>query len=250
LLEEGFEELFDLPDVSGEGDGVSSPALRLKDRYRHLRFAAVIADRHSRKAKYIQALALGLPTLSGRWIIHSLDEGKNPSCRDTSPLAWEKYLLPAGESSYLGGAVRSRTGLFSCEVRDAKLEDMMKNRPKLFNEDGVLLVAPNKGTAGWERRQTFVFLTLALGAGRVRRVNDVMQAKEMIEEDDSRVRWKWVYTDGDIVDARKILFEKKKRKKDKDSAVSGDSLFATNGNTTLVTDEFVIQSLILEALVD
>ena len=86
IVTEGFEELF---------DSDSSTNLRLCANVRGYGFTCLIADRHSRKAKYMQALALGLPCLSGYWVEHCVRAGEL--------LDWRPYLLAAGDCSMLGG---------------------------------------------------------------------------------------------------------------------------------------------------
>jgi hypothetical protein len=61
VVDAGFEELFQPPeDVDGD--------LVLYPQWEATTFCAVIADGYSRKTKYIQALALGIPCLSSRWV--------------------------------------------------------------------------------------------------------------------------------------------------------------------------------------
>ncbi|KAK5133917.1 hypothetical protein LTR08_007146 [Meristemomyces frigidus] len=275
LLERGFDELFDLPildeavattspqkrtkikskadadaDAAGEPE---STGLRLKQEHAHLGFVALIADRHSRRAKYVQALALGLPTLSSRWIMDSLNTA-------SSPLPWAKYLLAAGESAYLSGAIRSRT-LPAYSAAEARLVDTIASRDLLLHSDGVLIVAAkgNKSKALWEKRKAYAFLTLALGAGRVKRVADLAEAKALVSEDGEE-SWKWVYVDGSVHDASTTLFgraaeggKKRKRENEARGVKSGTRAMAAgwgDGRVKVVNDEFVVQSLILGALVD
>lgn len=93
-------------------------------------FVAVIANTHSRRAKFLQALALGLPCLAPRWI--------EDCVRRARVVAWEHYLLAAGESSHLG-AVRSRT-LAGYDARAARLHAVVARRPKLLHGRGVVVV--------------------------------------------------------------------------------------------------------------
>ncbi|KAK5162919.1 radiation sensitive protein rad9 [Saxophila tyrrhenica] len=277
ILEQGFDELFELPKLDDQVD--TSPnkksarnaveddnettSLTLKPQYERLGFVALIADKHSRRAKYVQALALGLPTLSGRWVADSLDCAKNTAltAAEAAPLSWSKYLLPAGESAYLGNAVRSRT-MAAYPASEAKLATTIQNRDILLTGDGVLIVASKKSKAVWERRKAYAFLTLALGAGGVKRVSDLAEAKAFADGEEST--WKWVYVDGSVADASKAMFEMgseggKKRKRDTEGAaaaaaaaakVDAKAMFARDGRVTIVNDEFVVQSLILGALVD
>lgn len=269
ILEDGFEELFDLPDISGSSDPISpskgSPRqkdvtrlvskLQLNSKYKELRFAALIANVHTRRAKYMQALALGLPTISGRWIVHSLDESKNPSKDDTGPLPWGRYLLPAGHSTFLN-AIRSRT-LATYDAATASLELIVESRARLLNDEGLVLVAPKTAADDWKRRKTYAFLTMACGAGTVKRVGDVQEAKKLTL--DNAETWKWVYIDSSVADAEKVLFGKdttttagKKRKRGSEAtiAVGDEKMSATDGVVKIVNDEFVVQSLILGALVE
>ncbi|KAI7254368.1 hypothetical protein KC335_g14484, partial [Hortaea werneckii] len=226
ILEMGFDELFEIPDLDGDGNDAApmrrsasknkkpveddtevmddddggeglKPLLRLKPQYHDLGFAALIADKHSRRAKYMQALALNLPTLSARWVTDSLasascsaaatphepstNRRQDPPSSAPLPLPWPTYLLAAGESAYLSGAIRSRLLQPTYPASTARLREIIAHRPLLLQGDGVLIVAPsaagggNGGPGGgggksasqaWERRKAYAFLTLALGAGR------------------------------------------------------------------------------------
>ncbi|KAF2171135.1 hypothetical protein M409DRAFT_19105 [Zasmidium cellare ATCC 36951] len=249
ILDGGFEELFELPNIGEASTEPSKEApqkkadepetgLRLKPEYKDLGFVALIADKHSRRAKYMQALALGLPTLSGRWIIDSLDPSKNKSTGTVDPLPWERFLLAAGESAYLGGAVRSRT-LQPYEIASAELSATISTRALLLDGENVLIVAPKKDKAGWEKRRTYAFLTLALGAGEVKRVYDLGEAKALIEEDPTSP--KWLYVEGSVAKAKDALLHTAGKKRKRSEALD-------KGNVRIVDDEFVVQSLILGAL--
>ncbi|KAK3115973.1 radiation sensitive protein rad9 [Teratosphaeriaceae sp. CCFEE 6253] len=261
ILETGFDELFDQPDLDTAmthipGDRNDSTIVRkglvLKGKYKHLGFVALVADRHSRRAKYMQALALGLPTLSGRWLADSLD------AEDDHPVPWAKYLLAAGESAYLGGAIRSRTLASDVPAEAAKLQDTLATRNTLLNSDNVLLVSSAKNKSTWERRKTYAFLTLALGAGNVKRVSDLAEATTVLTGG-SGDEWKWVYVDGPIAEASAAMFGtghaqggKKRKRGDSAPRTNGKAMSASShdGRLKVVNDEFVVQSLILGALVD
>jgi hypothetical protein len=270
ILEQGFDELFITPQLeeqttptkrsaktaTGAQHDTESGSLRLKPEYESLGFIALIADKHSRRAKYMQALALDLPTLSGRWIVDSFNASRNVGFPHT-PRPWTRYLLPAGDSSYLGGAIRSRT-LPYYNPRSSKLSSTVASRSLLLGGAGVLLVAPKKGKGTWERRKAYAFLTLALGAGSVRRVADLAEAKKLLASDAEEQKWLWVYVDDDVNDAAKTLFgggkgsggaaaggRKRKRNEGPQMCVEG-----LQGRVRVVGDEFVVQSLILGALVD
>ena len=271
ILDNGFDELFVPPTLADPSspskksgpaaalDSSEEAELQLEPECKSIGFVALIADKHSRRAKYVQALALGLPTLSGKWLTDSLDGSKNTtlSTPDATPLPWSKYLLPAGESAYLGGATRSRT-MAIYPPGNAKLAETIESRDILLNGEGVLIVVPKRSKAVWERRKAYAFLTLALGACGVKRVSDLDEAKAYVDGEDSK--WKWVYVEGSVADASKVLFAKsgdggKKRKRDGTvsapmTKVDAKATWAGDGKVRIVNDEFVIQSLILGALVD
>jgi hypothetical protein len=269
ILEKGFDELFSLPTLDesvptspakksprkAANTAHDSAGLRLKSEYEDIGFVALIADCHSRRAKYFQALALSLPTLSGRWIVDSLDTFKNSSLSSATPgpLPWMKYLLPAGESIYLGGAVRSRT-MAVYSAAQAHLSNILENRDILLQGDGVLIVASKKGKPTVERWRTYAFLSLALGAACVKRVSDLAKAKALAANEPQK--WKWIYVDGSVAEASAAVFGKggatgKKRKRgDEVVKIDAKAMYANDGTLRIVTDEFVVQSLILGALVD
>ena len=71
----------------------SFPAFTLNQESTTARFAVLLSNTYRRTTKYFQALALGIPCLSARWV---------KDCVDTSGLRdWRPYLLAAGESTYL-----------------------------------------------------------------------------------------------------------------------------------------------------
>lgn len=72
----------------------------LRAEYQDLHFAAVVAREYCRSAKYLQALALGWPIVSFKFI-ECCSEGYS------KPMDWPLYLLPAGECTALDRAVRS-----------------------------------------------------------------------------------------------------------------------------------------------
>ncbi|KAK6442371.1 radiation sensitive protein rad9 [Oleoguttula sp. CCFEE 5521] len=258
ILEEGFDGLFaspllDEPTTPSKGSPkrpTSTPgsALRLKPEFADLGFVALIADKHSRRAKYVQALSLGIPTLHGRWVLHSVTQAPKAA----KPISWSRYLLPAGESAYLSGAVRSRT-LSPYPVSTARFADTLAARDLLLDGAGVLLVASGKSKATWERRRTYAFLTLAIGAGNVQRVNDLKEAKALLASDPRK--WSWVYVDNEKVnEAAEVLFGNSgvKRKRDETGAKKKAQavLSAGTDGVRVVGDEFVVQSLILGGLVE
>ncbi|KAI4765849.1 hypothetical protein E4T51_01227 [Aureobasidium sp. EXF-12344] len=253
ILDKGFDELFSVRDLGDAPEESRSPsssatddadALILSARAKTLGFVALIADKHSRRAKYVQALALSLPCLSGRWILDSIASG--------NVLPWTKYLLPAGESAFLSGAVRSRT-LTPYVPTTVKLAQTIQDRERLLQGGRVLLVSAGAGGRKWEARRAYAFLTVALGASVVRRVSGLDSAKRILDAEEG---WGWVYVEGTIEEAEKTLFRNgsvedggtaKKGRKRKREDDGQEKMVATrrDGKVRIVGDEFVVQSLIL-----
>lgn len=274
ILESGFDELFDVPglhDSTAEDAEAGHPGLRLRPEYADLGFVALIADRHSRRAKYMQALALGLPAVSGRWVRDSLASASDAAAAaagrgNKAVRPWERYLLAAGESAYLNGAVRSRM-LAPHDAAVARLRDTIAKRARLLQGEGALIVAGagKKGRGAWERRKAYAFLTLALGAGAVRRVPDLAGAREVVRAEGKGRRWKWVYVDGSVTEAAAALdaeTEGQQRRRGEGGGGAGGSgggkhqggkvmsTEAMGGRVRVVNDEFVVQSLIFGGLVE
>lgn len=277
VLELGFEGLFKTADSSGsspsskratpkkkQSKATEAPAndspFELDTAAASAGFAAVIADRHCRTAKYLQALALGLPCLSHYWVTHSLAAG--------GVLPFSPYLLPAGDSAFLGGATRSRT-LPSYDPTTAELRGTISRRNQLLDGKSVLLIMK------WDDRRPekpYVFLAYALGAVRVKQVSTLKEAKGLL---DAGEHFDWVYVYGGVDKAEEVLFGNgkgkdkktgsssttahaaagKKRRRGEDMASDGPQLEARVGEVNgrlvkVASDEFVKQSLILGALVN
>ncbi|KAK6004613.1 hypothetical protein QM012_008475 [Aureobasidium pullulans] len=252
-LEKGFDELFSVKDIEDASENIRTipssttndvDALVLSARAQTLGFVALIADKHSRRAKYVQALALSLPCLSGRWILDSV--------ASAAPLPWTKYLLPAGESAFLSGAVRSRT-LTPYLPTTTKLAQTIQDRERLLQGGRVLLVSAGAGGRKWEARRAYAFLTVALGASVVRRVSGLDPAKHILDAEEG---WDWVYVEGTIEEAESILFrdgsaeetgtvKKGRKRKREDEGKEKMVAIGRDGKVKIVGDEFIVQSLIL-----
>lgn len=213
VLNSGFHELFG-PD-----------AMTLKSLYATLGFTALLADKHSRKEKYLQALSLGLPCLSGKWL--------EACIANDSLVNWQSYLLPAGESDELEGAIKSRA-LPMYAPSEVRALDMVEARPDILNDDPAIFVL-GRGKAE-EKRRPYVFLTQALGAGRIEKVYDVRAAKVLLDGPDGK-GYKWVFVDDRDVDNASALLTKK----------SGSGAAKVPG-VRVVGNEFVKQSLVLGRL--
>ena len=198
-----------------EGDQLS-----LRPRHANLGFTALLTDRHSRKVKYMQALALGLPCLSGRFIEASL--------KAESLVDWQSYLLPAGESAALEGATRSRI-MPHVNAESVKLSDMLASRADVLSGAATIVVI-GRGKAE-AKRKPYAFLVQALGAGKVEKVADIKAARALIEDNEGMFELVFV-DDKDVKTAQAVLRGKGKPK----CRVAGN--------------ELIVQSLILGRLFD
>ena len=289
ILKDGFHELFDVPaavhlpsaslppssaasstsDRNSPSDFQSSPSVKgsgasqfaLKPSL-HPNGAVLLADRHCRKSKFFQALALGVPCLATRWVTDSIAVGK--LCD------WRHYLLASGESSFLGGAVCSRTLNYAGNPGNKTLElrEMMDLREKWLQDKRVLLVGPAHQTGA------YAFIAFALGAQDVGVTQSTEEARSVLENAAGKVSeagrrggWDWVCvheedraTGEDAKDVetsgkrkRKRESEgggaRKKRKAQGDAALASDCLKGFDG-VKVVGTEYVVQSLILGRLLD
>lgn len=268
VLEHGFHELFDLDTnetpssphshvAGGESDGPAG--LSLKHQYQDLGFVALISDSHSRSTKYIQALALNVPCLHLRWIQDSLSTSR--------AVPFNKYLLPAGVSKFLDplGVIRSRTmKTYDPSSEDISFSQTLAHRDLLLHDQSVLLVT-GKSKKEIEKRQPFVFLSHALGSAHVRRCTDLPAAAKLL----AKSRWDWIYVDNGesgVAEAASQLFgspkplpasgrQKKSKKRKRDDADARKEELVARGQVAdrqvkITCAEFVIQSLILGALVE
>ncbi|KAL8636452.1 MAG: hypothetical protein Q9228_006154 [Teloschistes exilis] len=241
VLVQGFDELFDIPKLAMTGPGnpkSNEQQFRLTAEASGFGFTCLLADKHSRSIKYIQALALGIPCLSTRWVQDCVSKQRL--------LPWDTYLLAAGESMILEGAVRSRQ-LQYYPAENARLSTICGNRAKLLNGMSVLLIM----TKSEEKdMQNHPLLTYALGAARVCRAASIEAAAGAIAEAQTNgEHWDWVYSHENEREAEKALYgdhsTSKKRKRGRMSDAVGLA-----GKPRIVGHEFVIQSLILGRLVE
>ncbi|KAK1760510.1 DNA repair protein crb2 [Echria macrotheca] len=235
VLETGFDELFEAPPRTGTPSGTPEldGELTLNESGRATGFTALIADGHSRKVKYMQALALGLPCIASRWITSCLDRGEI--------LDWAPYLLCAGQSSFLGDAIRSRN-LVPYDAATARLVSVVAQRSKLLEGSRILLVV-KKALEG--KKMAYVFLARVLGAS-VARVYSVDEARvEAKAAEEAGYPFDWVYVDGK--ENAGDLVEGVSNRKRKRASVGADESAAKRIRT--LSDELVIQSLILGRMI-
>lgn len=183
VIEDGFDSLFEpysLP-LDGEVENDFASYLVPLKQHQTMGFVALIADDYSRKTKYMQALSLNLPILHFRWIEDCLSGGK--------VLPWVKYLLPAGKSSYLYDAVRSRTLQPYVPLGDAaSFVEVLKRRSLIFQGKSILFIR-NRNAQTDEMRKTCMFLSAAMGATRIKAVADLTEANH----ETTKNEWNFVY---------------------------------------------------------
>ncbi|KAF4984250.1 hypothetical protein FZEAL_538 [Fusarium zealandicum] len=240
ILAEGFQEIFEDSLIMN----TASPpfderdALKLTKSGCESGFTALLADSHSRKAKYMQALALGLPCLAHQWATACLNKG--------GIVDWEPYMLCAGVSAVLGNAIRSRTLAPYCAA-EARLVDVIEHRPRLLDGQRVLVVVDAKKSRN-EAKEPYIFLATILGPS-ISRVFSTKQARDVLLEDQKAGNpFDWLYIDKgtgtvDAVLAPKEMTGNKRRRK---SSPPHDKI----ENIRVLDDELVIQSLILGRMVE
>ncbi|KAK1243843.1 hypothetical protein MKX08_001981 [Trichoderma sp. CBMAI-0020] len=242
VLESGFEELFEPSTVMNTYSVPSTDEgelLSLSSSYSNYGFTALIADTHSRKVKYMQALALGLPCIAYQWVVTCLNKG--------ALIDWEPYLLAAGSSAILGNAVRSRC-LRPYDAEAARLVEMIDKRPKLLAAEKLLAVVDDKRARSDGKRkksdlekQPYLFLAQALGPS-ISWVSTTQQAREMLDaQDKAGEPFTWIYMDESIGTVESVLampeLTGKKRRR-------SQGLPAAR-NVRVLCDELIVQSLIL-----
>ena len=267
VLDEGFDELFEYPagipeaDVRGEQHNSSATGhndFKLDSVCEDAGFVCLIADKHSRRVKYMQALALNLPCLSGRWIEDCVNQDRI--------LDWEIYLLPSGESAYLDGATKSRI-LTPSPATTARLSETITGRPKLFEGKSVLAVMGRGRTE--KKRKPYIFLTYALGASKVERVSDLEDARALLDKAKrvySEPQWELIYVDDSerLIATNMLLggsdigigsgrpsatrIGKKRKKSDMTRKDVGGDHIDDSAKVRIVGNEYICQSLILGKL--
>ncbi|KAI8714660.1 BRCT domain-containing protein [Fusarium sp. LHS14.1] len=240
ILAEGFQDMFEHSSIMNTTSLVidEEDALKLTKAGYESGFTALIADSHSRKAKYMQALALGLPCLAHQWITACLNKG--------AIVDWEPYILCAGASAVLGNAIRSRT-LAPYSAVDAKLSEVIDQRPRLLDGQRVLVVVDSKKSRN-DAKEPYIFLATVLGPS-ISRVFSTQQARDVLQEHEKAGNpFDWLYIDKGtgtveaVLGPTEVAGNKRRRK--------SSQVPLRVGNMRVLDDELVIQSLILGRIVE
>ncbi|KAF3920304.1 hypothetical protein AA313_de0209771 [Arthrobotrys entomopaga] len=217
ILEHGFEGIFESVSESDTTELVPRQGAG------EIGFTAVISDRASTTPKYLQALALGLPCLAVKWVVDSVATGM--------PLPWQDYLLPAGESQYLDGAVKSRV-IDWIDINSATFANMFSRRKKLM--DAMNVIFHDGSGKRKDGLQTFAFLIHAMGPARVHYTKSVEGVNDLLKTKGSKTHWHFVFS----MDENRSRITTKRKGRDLASAVR------------IVGDEWLKQSLIFGKLLD
>ncbi|EWC47426.1 hypothetical protein DRE_00394 [Drechslerella stenobrocha 248] len=217
VLEGGFDELF---------QPVNSDATELVQRQglEEIGFTAVISDRARTTSKFLQALALGIPCLAIKWVLDSVKEKK--------ALAWQHYLLPAGESQYLEGVVKSRV-IEWIDISSATFATMFSRRINLMEDVNIIIHRGTGRTKG--QSQIYTFLILAMGPAHVHHATSVEEINKLLKAKSPVTRWHFVFSRED----KKKFYLKGKVRDHMSSAP-----------VKIVGDEWLKQSLIFGKLLD
>jgi len=254
ILHSGFDELFEILPVKSATTSPTAASqmdseIKLAPGARSVGFTALIADGHSRKVKYMQALALGLPCVATRWVTACLDKGEL--------VDWSPYLLCAGQSTFLGDAIRSRN-LAPYDASRATLAAVVERRPRLLAGSRILLAMKKSEET---KKMAYIFLARVLGAS-LSRVYSLEEARERLKDTEDLGRpFDWVYVDEKVVD-KDTLFTPVAaapaegrgggggRKRKRGSAAASRSVGPPPKRIRTLSDELVIQSLILGRLIE
>ncbi|RMD40943.1 hypothetical protein DV735_g4217, partial [Chaetothyriales sp. CBS 134920] len=217
---------------------LQSDTIAPKPEYQTTGFTALLADGFSRKEKYMQALALGLPCLSGRWILDSVEGNRM--------MDWQTYLLPAGESAALDGAVRSRIlpNLLHCRPEEARLVDMLESRPQPLANTTAVAAVIGRGSKAEARRKPYLFLLHALGSASVLKFPDLKAAKAHIAavaQSKTETGCDWLFVEDRDVDAARVELHGKKTKTKTRHSAGGD----ISSRCKVAGNELIVQSVIL-----
>lgn len=257
VLTTGFDQLFEVTPVkTAERESTSITSTPQPDEEISLApsaqdtgFTALIADGHSRKVKYMQALALGLPCIHERWVTTCVEKQKL--------VDWFDYLLCAGNSAFLGDAIRSRN-LSPYDAATAKLSKTIQHRPRLLSQSRILLVMSR---AEEQKKMAYVFLARVLGAS-LSRVYTIDEARKQLKaREDAGHPYDWVYIEEKMAASSSIFADSvsvlsaststttsRKRKRRNEPSVVTTGPPPKKIHT--LSDELVIQSLILGRLMD
>lgn len=187
ILKDSFLDLFEQDSV------------QLRPECAELVFTALLTERHSRKPKYLQALALGFPCLSGKWIEACIRAGQ--------VIEWASHLLAAGESKELEGGVKSRILPLPSNVATSKVSDMVAASSKVFANSRVIVIMGKRQSKKADSRRQFLSLIRTLGPQHIDLETDLDGALAIIQSTPSDEKSvDYVFVDNEDVNSAKKRF--------------------------------------------
>lgn len=278
IIEQGFDELFTVDTLpvtpSSRRASLSAPkdsckvleTIKPNENGQQITFACVIADQPSRRAKFMEGLALDLPCLHGEWILQCVSKQRI--------IDWTPYLLSSGPCRLLQGSHHSRSlSYYPAESANFSKHFESEERMRLFRGKKVMVVVGTTKSMV-DKKKAYVFIAHALGAEKVGTVPNIEAARRIFDTEAGRQKWDWVYVDRDeklgqaaLVEAPRRGSGAKGKKATKTKGRSAAPKKATkNGNGVdgggeddphtsddenmpqVIGDEFVVESLILGRL--
>ncbi|KAL5614556.1 hypothetical protein BROUX41_004659 [Berkeleyomyces rouxiae] len=260
VLESGFEEMFHKASTGTEPSNtdVLQTPLALTEAAKKHGFTAVIADGYSRKVKYMQALALGIPCITYHWVEECI--------RKNDIVAWQPFLLTSGASICFDNAMMSRT-LHPFSPAEAMLSEMIEHRPRFLAGQRILFVI--KRSRDEEKKRFYLFLMHVLGA-TVSRALSVTEARASLANAEAcKEPFDWLYLDEPMGNAAELLeaggagragsrtkggaaARKKKRESTVDTESEAEAALVAGlpNKLRLMSNELVVQSLIRGDMID
>jgi hypothetical protein len=230
LLPDGFDMLFNSSQTG---------PLKLSTKASNLGFTALIADEHSRKIKWMQALALDIPCISARWV--------EACVQNRVVVDWKPYLLSAGHTDLVGKNATHSRSLPTYVATDVRLSEIVKNRKIILDGRSIVLVTGKKLS---DKKKAYIFLTRALGPARLELVTDDMQARQLLLDSDGKQEWDIVYVDGSEKSAASTIFGQEAKGSKKRKREGPEEVTPAPKRVRIISDETITKSLIVGALLD
>ena len=234
VITDKFDSLFDtsVPSTPQEDHSADLLTLQPTSSAASLGFVALITNSQSRRIKYVQALALNIPCLHSQWIYNCV--------KQQTLLPWSQYLLPAGQSSILNGAIHSRvlSGLNTSlsSPNTTTFPAMVEHRPRLLENANVLMIMD--ASKHDEKRKAFTFLAHAMGTKKIRWVKGATAAREKLTGNHD---WNWVLVDEvKVREMSKQLLNDKTHETQRSKRNSTGRLVSAGSSAPAVTRSFKI----------
>lgn len=205
LLSQGLDELFENSPFQESRD---IAPLQLTQFAKTMKAAIVLADQPSRRAKYLQALSLGLPCLHFSYIDDCLNARKL--------LDFQPYLLAAGDGLINGHSVSmSMSCSFTSLSTPLTLPSVLPLRRRIYDKKNIIIVTGNPTLS--ESRRIHYFLTWAMCASDITDVPALSDASRLLTHPEDGKRW-------DLVSVPELTLEVKQMEGMKGKVVTSDDV--------------------------